>query len=76
METVGKVTAASVVEVTVKEPKQIPTGLARMSTMLVGKTTPDRATMLHNEFPIAPTWRTNCQGVRPGRSARGLPKRL
>jgi hypothetical protein len=39
----------------VKEPKQISTGLARMSAMLTGKTTPDRATMLHSEFPITPT---------------------
>jgi hypothetical protein len=60
----------------VKEPKQISTGLARMSTMLARKTTPDRATMLHSEFPISPTWCANCQGVRPGRSARWLPKRL
>jgi hypothetical protein len=64
------------VEVAVKEPKQISTGLARMSTMLARKTTPDRATMLHSEFPISPTWCANCQGVRPGRSARWLPKRL
>jgi hypothetical protein len=74
METVEEVAAASVIEVVVKEPKQISTGLARMSAMLAGKTTPDRATMLHSEFPISPTWRANCQGVRPGRSARGLPK--
>jgi hypothetical protein len=53
----------------VKEPKQISTGSARMSAMLTEKTTPDRAAMLHNEFMISPTW-----GVRPGRSARGLPK--
>jgi hypothetical protein len=26
--------------------------------------------------PDPPTWRANCQGVRPGRSARGLPKQL
>jgi hypothetical protein len=60
----------------VKEPKQISTGLARMSAMLAGKTTPDRATMLQSEFPVSPTWRANYQGVRPGRSTRGLPKRL
>jgi hypothetical protein len=60
----------------VKEPKQISTGLARMSAMLAEKTTPDRVTMLHSEFLISPTWRANCQGVRPGRSARGRPKRL
>jgi hypothetical protein len=76
METVGEVGAASVVEVAMKEPKQIPTGLARTSAMLAGKTTPDRATLLHREFPITPTWRTNCQGVRPSRSARGRPKWL
>jgi hypothetical protein len=23
------------------------------------------ATMLHSEFPITPTWRANCKGVRP-----------
>jgi hypothetical protein len=64
-EAVGEVTVASVVEVTVKEPKQISMGLARMSAMLAGKTTPDRATMLHSEFPISPTWHANCHGVRP-----------
>jgi hypothetical protein len=63
METVREVAAASVVEVAVKELKQISTGLVRMSAMLAGKTTPDRATMLHSEFPISPTWRANCQGV-------------
>jgi hypothetical protein len=47
-----------------------------MSAMLAKKTTPDRATMQHSEFPISPTWHDNCQGVRPERSARGLPKRL
>jgi hypothetical protein len=49
----------------VKEPMQISTGSARMSAMIAGKTTPDRAAMLHREFLIAPTWRANCQGVRP-----------
>jgi hypothetical protein len=49
----------------VKEPKQISTGLARMSAMLARKMTPNRATMLHSEFLISPTWRANCQGVRP-----------
>jgi hypothetical protein len=44
-----------VVEVTVKEPKQISTGLARMSAMLPGKTMLDRAAMLHSEFLISPT---------------------
>jgi hypothetical protein len=37
----------------VKELKQISTGLARMSAMLAGKTTPDRAAMLHSEFLIS-----------------------
>jgi hypothetical protein len=55
METVEEVAAASVVEVTVKEPKQISTVLARMSAMLAGKTTPNQGTMLHSEFPISPT---------------------
>jgi hypothetical protein len=50
----------------VKDPKQISMGLARMSAMLTGKTTPVRATILHNEFPISPTWRANCYWVRPG----------
>jgi hypothetical protein len=54
-EAVEEVSVASVVEVVVKDPKQISTGLARMSAMLAGKTTPDRATMLHSEFPIPPT---------------------
>jgi hypothetical protein len=45
-----------------KEPKQITTGLVRMSVMLTEKTTPDWATMLHSEFPISPTWRANCKG--------------
>jgi hypothetical protein len=75
-EAAGEVVTTSMVEVAVKEPKQISTGLARMSSMLAGKTTPDRAAMLHSEFLISPTWRANCQGVRPGRLARGLPKRL
>jgi ubiquinone biosynthesis protein UbiJ len=55
MGTVGEVAATSVVEVVVMEPKQISTGLARMSAMLAGKMTPDWATMLHSEFSIAPT---------------------
>jgi hypothetical protein len=73
---VGEVAAASVVEVAVKDPKHISTGLAWMSSMLAGKTTTDRATMLHSEFPISPTWRANCQGVKPGQIRKGLPKRL
>jgi hypothetical protein len=64
--TVGEVAATSVVEVAVKEPKQISTGLAKMSAMYAGKTTPDRATMLHSDLLITPTWRANYQGVRPG----------
>jgi hypothetical protein len=71
MEAVEEVAATSVVEVTVKELKQISTGLARMSAMLAGKTTPDRATMLHSEFSISPTWRTNCQVVRLGQIRKG-----
>jgi hypothetical protein len=65
-----------VIEVAVKDPKQIFMGLARMSAMLAGKMTPDQATMLHSEFPISPTWRANCQGVRPGQIHKGLPKQL
>jgi hypothetical protein len=68
---VGEVAAASAVEVAMKEPKQISTGLAKMSAMLAGKTTPDRATMLHSEFLISPTWRANCQGVTPGQIRKG-----
>jgi hypothetical protein len=52
---VGEVAAASVVEVAMKEPKQISTWLVRMSAMLAGKTTPDRATVLHSKFLISPT---------------------
>jgi hypothetical protein len=66
MEPVGEVAAASAVEVAMKELKKISTGLARTSAMLVGKTTPDWAAMLHNEFLISPTWCASCQGVRPG----------
>jgi hypothetical protein len=55
-----------VVVVAMKEPKQISTEVARMFAMLARKNTPDQATMLHSEFPIAPTWRANCQGARPG----------
>jgi hypothetical protein len=54
-EAVSEVAAASVVEVAVKEPKQISTGLARMSTMLSGKRTTDLAAMLHSDFLISPT---------------------
>jgi hypothetical protein len=45
--------------------------LARMSAMLAEKTTPDWAAMLHNEFLISPTWRPNCQGVRPRQIRKG-----
>jgi hypothetical protein len=75
-EAIGEVAAASAVEVVVKELKQISTGSARMSAMLAGKMMPDRAAMLHNEFLISPTWRANCQRVRPGQIRKGLPKRL
>jgi hypothetical protein len=57
---VREVVAASMVEVAVKDPKQISMGLVRMSAMLAGKMTPDRAPMLHSEFPTSPTWRANC----------------
>jgi hypothetical protein len=60
-----------VVVVAVKKLKQISTGSVRMSAMLAGKTTPDRAAMLHNEFLISPTWRANFQGVRPGQIRKG-----
>jgi hypothetical protein len=72
-EATGEVAATSAVEVAVKEPKQISTGSARMSAMLAGKTTPDQVAILHSEFLITPTWRANCHGVIPGRSARGYP---
>jgi hypothetical protein len=55
----GEVVDTGTGEVAVKEPKKISTGSARMAAMLAGKTTPDRATMLHSEFPIAPTWHAN-----------------
>jgi nicotinamide riboside kinase len=55
----------------VKEPKQISTGSARMSTILAGKTTPDRAAMLHSDFLITPTWCANYQGVRPTQIRKG-----
>jgi hypothetical protein len=42
-----------------------------MSTMLAEKMTPDRATMLHSEFLISHTWRTNCQGVGPRQIRKG-----
>jgi hypothetical protein len=70
-EVAGEVVAAIRVEVAMKEPKQISTGSTSMSAMLAGKTTPDRAAMLHNEFLISPTWRANCQGVRPGKICKG-----
>jgi hypothetical protein len=70
-EVAGEVAAASGVEVAVKEPKQISTESARMFSILAGKRTPDRAAMLHSEFLISPTWRTNCQGVRPAQIRKG-----
>jgi hypothetical protein len=70
-EVVGEVGAAGVVEVAVKEPKQISIGSARTSAMLARKMTPDRAAMLHSEFLISPTWRANCQGVRPAQIRKG-----
>jgi hypothetical protein len=70
-EVVGEVAASSAIEVTVKEPKQISTGSARMSTMLAGKTMQDWVAMLHSEFLITPTWHANCQGVRPGQIRKG-----
>jgi hypothetical protein len=59
---VGEVAAASAVEGAVKEPKQISTRLARISAMLVGKMTPDRAAMLHSEFLISPTCAPTVRG--------------
>jgi hypothetical protein len=70
-EAVGEVAAASTVEVTVKEPKKISMGSASMSSMLAGKTTPDRVAMLHSEFLISPAWCANCQGVRPRQIRKG-----
>jgi hypothetical protein len=70
-EAVDEVIAASAPEVAVKKPKQTSTGLARMSAMLAGKTTPDRAAMLHIKFQISPTWCANCQGVRPRQIRKG-----
>jgi hypothetical protein len=55
----------------VKEPKKISTGLVRMAAMLAEKMTPDRATMLHSDLLISPTWRANCQGLRPGQICKG-----
>jgi hypothetical protein len=51
----GEAVPARAGEVVVKDPKQISTGLARMAAMLARRTTLDRATILHSEFPIAPT---------------------
>jgi hypothetical protein len=71
MEAVGEVAATNVVKVAMKESKKISTGSVRMSSMLTGKTMPDRADMLHSEFLISPTWRTNYQGVRPEQIRKG-----
>jgi hypothetical protein len=70
-EAISEVATASVVKVAVKEPKQIFTGLARMSAMVAEKTTPDRAAMLHSEFLISPTWCASYQGVRPRQIRKG-----
>jgi hypothetical protein len=75
-EAIDEVAAASAVKVAVKEPEQISMGLARMSAMLAAKTMPDRAAMLHSEFLISPTWRANCQGVRPGQVRKGATQVL
>jgi hypothetical protein len=39
--------------------------------MLSPRTMLGQAIMLHNEFPISPTWRANCHGVRPGQIRKG-----
>jgi hypothetical protein len=57
--------------VVVKEPKQISTGLTRMSALLTGKMTLDQAIMLHSVFPITPTWCTNSRWVRPRQIGKG-----
>jgi hypothetical protein len=38
------------------------------------KMTLGRATMLHSEFPITPTWCANYQGVRPGQIHKGATR--
>jgi hypothetical protein len=72
----GVVVAAKMVEVAVKEPKQISMGLARIAAMLVRKMTPDRTTMLHSEFPITPTRRANYQGVKLGLIRKGATQSI
>jgi hypothetical protein len=67
----GEVAIAATVQVAVKEPNWISMGFGWMAAMLVGKTTPDRATMLHSEFPVYPTCRINCQGLRPRQIRKG-----
>jgi hypothetical protein len=42
-----------------------------MSAMPAGKGTPDRVALLHSEFLVSPTWRANCQGVKPGQVRKG-----
>jgi hypothetical protein len=59
-----------------KDPKQVSTTLVRMSAMLAEKTTPDRATMLHSEFPITPTKRANYQGVRSRQICKGATQEV
>jgi hypothetical protein len=71
-----EVMVAGIDEVAVMELKQISMRLVRMVAMLVENMTPDRATMLHNEFPISPTWRTNCQGVTPGQIHKGVAQAI
>jgi hypothetical protein len=61
-EAIGEVVAASAVEVAVKEPKQISTGLVRMSTMLAGKTTLDQVATLRSEFLISSTCAPTVRG--------------
>jgi hypothetical protein len=49
------------------EPKQMSTGLARMSSMLSGMMTPlVEVIELHEEPQLPRTWRANCQMVRSG----------
>jgi hypothetical protein len=59
--------ATGVVDVTGIKPKQMSTGLVRMSAMLSGKMTPlVEAIELHEEPQLPPTWRANYQMVRSG----------
>jgi hypothetical protein len=59
--------ATGVVDVAGIEPKQMSTGLARMSAILSGKMMSlVEAIELHENFDLAPTWRASCQMVRSG----------